>query len=130
MNLLNRRKDGGPESPVDMYFLCEFKSLFSIGLLKFNRGGREAFHSHAFDAYTWFLSGDLVEEDVSGDTYTYTKSILPKVTLKSKKHRVKAIKDSWCLTIRGPWTKYWEEYDEVKGQTTTLTHGRKVVHVE
>lgn len=59
-NFLVKKKDGGPESPVDAYFLVELKGLFSIALLKFNKGCREAFHSHAFDAWTWFLSGDLV----------------------------------------------------------------------
>ena len=130
MNLLKKRKDGGPKSPVDVYFLCEFKSLFTIGLLKFNKGGREAFHSHAFDAYTWFLSGDLIEEDVDGTLYSYTKSFKPKTTLKSKMHRVKANKDSWCLTIRGPWVDTWQEYHETTDTKTTLTHGRKVVNIE
>ncbi len=34
MYILKKRKDGGKTSPVDAYFLCEFKSLFGIALLK------------------------------------------------------------------------------------------------
>ena len=76
MKLFSKCKDGGKESPVDAYFLIECKGLFfSVALLKFNKGGREAYHTHAFDAYTWFLKGDLVEEDVSGEQYTYKRSI-------------------------------------------------------
>ena len=55
MKLFSKCKDGGKESPVDGYFLIECKGLFSVALLKFNKGGREAYHTHAFDAYTWFL---------------------------------------------------------------------------
>jgi len=47
MRLFQKAKDGGPESPVDGYFLIEIKSLFSIALLKFNNGGRENYHTHA-----------------------------------------------------------------------------------
>ena len=130
MRCFSKAKDGGPESPVDGYFLIEIKNLFSIALLKFNKGGREAFHTHAFDALTWFLCGDLEEEDVSGDNYTYTRSILPKITRKGKNHRVKANKDSWCFTIRGAWDSTWTEYNKNKKQTTTFTHGRKILKVE
>ena len=127
MLCFSKVKDGGPESPVDGYFLFEIKNLFSIALLKFNKGRREAFHTHAFDALTWFLCGDLEEEDVSGDTYKYSRSIFPKITQKSKNHRVKATEDSWCFTIRGPWSDTWTEYNPLVPMTTTFTHGRKVL---
>jgi hypothetical protein len=126
-NFLRKRKDGGSSSPVDAYFLIEIKSLFSIALLKFNKGGREAFHTHAFDAYTWFLKGELLEECVTGATHTYTRSIKPKVTLKEKNHRVLAMKDSYCLTIRGPWAEVWTEYMEKEDTTTIFSWGRKIV---
>lgn len=129
MRLFQKTKDGGPESPVDAYFLCEFKSLFSIALLKFKEGKREAFHNHAFNACTWLLKGDMIEEESDGETTKYKFSIIPKITTRSKLHRVKALTDSWCFTIRGPWKKTWKEYDEKTDETTVLTHGRKVVSV-
>lgn len=127
MTILAKRKDGGPSSPVDGYFLFEFKNLFSIALLKFNKGGREQFHTHAFNAWTWFLSGDLIEEDVDGSTYKYQRSLLPKKTPREKCHRVKAKRDSWCLTLRGPWSKTWTEYDTDRAVETTFTHGREII---
>lgn len=128
MNILRKLKDGGPNSPVDCYFLCEFKSLFSVGVLRFSKGGRESFHSHAFDAFTWFLYGDLLEECVTGSTHKYKRSIFPKRTLKAKTHRVKAFSTSWCLTVRGPWKDRWVEIKDNKH--TTLTHGRQIVSEE
>lgn len=125
MKFFTKAKDGGPESPVDAYFLFEIKSLLTVAILKFNKGKREAFHTHAFHALTWFIKGDLIEEDISGDFHIYERGILPKVTKRSKNHRVIADKDSWCFTIRGPWSKTWTEDTDEK--TTVLTHGRKVV---
>lgn len=125
--LFSKAKDGGPESPVDAYFIVEIKNLFSIAILKFNKGGRENFHTHAFNALTWFLGGDLIEEDVSGRYYTYRRSLWPKITKREKNHRVRAYKDSWCLTVRGPWSKYWTEYNEHEDKTIMLTHGRHVI---
>jgi len=42
-------------------FLIEWKILFSIGILHFQEGSREAFHNHAFNAITFWLSGDVTE---------------------------------------------------------------------
>lgn len=132
MRFLQKVKDGGPESPVDAYVLIEIKGLFSVMLLKFNKGGREAFHSHAFDALTWFIKGDLVEQSLvnhpngTHQRRVYRRSLLPKVTPRSLLHRVVAHKDSWCLTLRGPWVKQWVEYNEDDRKFTLLTRGRRV----
>lgn len=125
--LFTKSRDGGPSSPVDGYFLIEMKSLFSIALLKFNKGGREEFHTHAFDAFTWFLSGEMIEEDFNGTAYKYQRSWMPKFTRISKNHRVKAARDSWCLTIRGPWQDTWTEDSIVDNTTTTFTHNRVIL---
>jgi hypothetical protein len=125
MKIPSWSKDGGPDSPVDGFFLIEIKSLFSIVLLRFNEGCREAHHSHAFHALTWFIRGDLVEEDINGEYHVYERSIIPKVTRRSKNHRVIAWTDSWCLSIRGPWKSTWTE--DTDTHHTVLTHGRKIV---
>lgn len=127
MRLFQKVKDGGPESPVDAYFLIELKGLFSVALLKFNEGHRESYHSHAFDALTWFLSGELVEDNLHAHPERYRRGILPKVTPRSQMHRVKAYKDSWCLTLRGPWNDKWQEYNPDTKMFTVLTNGRKIV---
>lgn len=127
MKIFTKMKDGGPDSPVEGYFLFECKWLFSVALLKFNKGGREAFHTHAFNALTWFLKGELEEEDISGEKYKYSKSIFPKITLREKTHRVLAYKDSWCFTLRGPWVDTWTEVSKEAKTYTVFTHGRRVL---
>ena len=94
-------------------------------LLRFNEGGRESFHSHAFNALTWFIAGDMTEEGYDGHFRTYSRSIIPKYTPRSKNHRVWANCTSWCLSIRGPWASTWTEDDTE--YHTVLTHGRKIV---
>lgn len=126
----SKAKDGGSKSPVDGYFLFELKSLCSVVLLKFNKGSRENFHNHAFHAMTWFIKGEMVEEDVSGSKLKYKFSLKPKITMREKCHRVIALEDSWCISIRGPWSKNWKEFNKQTNETTILTNGRKVVEVK
>jgi len=125
MRIFNRAKDGGPKSPVDAFFLFEIKSLCSIALLRFNECGRNEYHTHAFNALTWFLHGELVEQDIDGSYHIYRRSLFPKLTRRSKNHRVYAYRTSWCFTIRGPWVATWTE--DSATHHTVLTHGRKIV---
>lgn len=127
-------KDGGPESPVT-FFGIEVKWLGSIGFIKFAKGCREAYHTHAFHALTWFLKGELIEDrlwavsrvDAQTTMTKYTKGILPKITSRKNMHRVSAGKDSWCFTLRGPWKGTWREYDPKTGLFTVFSNGREVV---
>jgi hypothetical protein len=139
MKLFTRMKDGGPESRVTGHFLIESKSLFSIALLKFEDGSREAFHSHAFNAWSWVLKGHLIEEvmfkhTASGGgwlsaqrTFHYLSSFRAIFTGRNRFHKVSSIGTTWALTFRGPWVKEWNEFLPAENQLLTLTNGRKVV---
>lgn len=133
MKILYKGKDGGKNSTVTGYWLVEIKSLFSIVLLKFDDGTREAFHTHAFTALTWFLKGNLWEEriklgdGIDGEHNKYKRSVLPKLTKKDNLHRVKSKGTSWALSIRGPWTKTWQEYWPETNELVTFTSGRIIV---
>lgn len=125
--ILEKTKDGGEKSHVDAYFLFEWKDVCSVALLKFNKGGRRVYHTHAFNALTWFLWGSMAEETLHGEssiTTQYRRSLKPKVTRRDRNHRVMADRTSWCFTIRGPWADAWTEQDGDK--KTILTWGRKV----
>lgn len=131
MRIFYKGKDGGLDSPVTGYWLVEIKYLFSIVLLKFNNGRREQFHTHAFNALTWFIKGNMQEERLLAGQRKfriYKRSLIPKLTKRDNLHRVYSIGTSWCFSIRGPWAKTWKEYDEQTNTLTTLTSGRRVVH--
>ena len=128
--LFYKKYDGGIESGVIGYFLIEWKILFSIGLLRFSKGSRENYHSHAFNAITWWLKGKVREETHINSWYisnkNFTTSIIPKITTRSKVHKVHSVSTTWALTFRGPWSDTWYEVDK-DGNKITLTHNRKIV---
>lgn len=134
MRILQATPDGGRDSPVRAYFLFEIKGLCSVALLRFNSGSRDNFHSHAFNAWTWFLRGSMYEERVYRGQgikrRNYKFSLKPKFTSRHNLHRVVARCKSWCLTIRGPWSKTWTELTPDHDTLITLTHGRKIVKTE
>lgn len=124
MRLFERAKDGGLESPVDGYFLIEIKNLFSVVLLHFNQGVREAYHSHAFNAVTIWLKG-TVKEHIKDYGYTWWYAGSIKFTPRNLMHKIEAPKGAWAISFRGPWQATWKENKD--GQEITLTYGRKIV---
>jgi hypothetical protein len=126
-------KDGGAESHVYAYGL-ECKALASVLVLRFEDGSRDAYHSHAFDAVSWVLSGHLLEHVASPETglHNYPPGVMPVRTLRNTFHRVISCGRTWVLSLRGPWVDTWVEAGPTKddGRRTysTLTHGRRVVN--
>ncbi len=129
MKLFYYGKDGGPESTVKGFWLIEIKSLFSIALLRFGHGGRNSYHSHAFNCISWLIKGNLLEHLIYGwgNRKLYKPSLKPIITKRSTFHRVYSSGTSWVLTFRGPWSKTWEEYNPELKKYTTLSHGRHPV---
>jgi len=124
MKFLKTAKDGGPKSTVTGHWLVELKSLFSVVLLRFDDGSRDEYHSHAFGSLNWVLSGRVVEQNLDGSVCEYRPSLLPVVTRRSTFHRVVSRGTTWVFSIRGPWSKTWEEYDPKTGDVSVLAHGR------
>lgn len=128
MKFFKKAKDGGPDSTVTGYWLIEWKKLFSIVLLKFEDGSRDQYHSHAFNSLNWVLKGEVNEEHLGFEApIVYRPSWRPVRTLRQYFHRVVSRGTTWVFSIRGPWSKTWEEYDPKTEQFSTLTHGREVV---
>lgn len=125
MKFLIKCKDGGPESTVTAYVLIEIKCLFSVMLLRFDDGSREAFHTHAFNALSWVLRGSLREIYRNGYLYWHHPGVTPIVTLRETYHKVASRGTSWVLTLRGPWAATWRETSPVSD--LYLTHGRREV---
>ena len=136
MRFLEVTKDGGPESPVIGLFVIEIKSLFSVVLLKFG-GTRENFHSHAFNAWTIWLKGAVMEviRPASGNPTLLNlrrwKAGDIKFTSRDTMHKVLPEGSAWALSFRGPWSKTWKEYDPANDAIITPSSpGRKVLSRE
>lgn len=134
MLLLEIAKDGGPDSKVMGFWFFRAKPLFTVALLRFANGTRDAFHSHAFHSVSWVLRGELEENryafEEAGRIFTsvsrYLPSWRPIFTSRRNLHRVESKGTTWVLTFRGPWAKTWQEITE-SGETITLTHNRRRV---
>lgn len=126
MRLFHYGKDGGYESTVWGYFLIEVKALFSIVLLRFENGSRDAYHSHAFDCVSWVLRGRLEEQHLGGPLEIHEPSWRPVVTRRETIHRVTSIGRTWVLSFRGPWAARWLEFLPSEQRWVRLTHGRRV----
>lgn len=133
MKLFHKAKDGGPDSKVTGYWLIESKRFFSIVLLRFDQGSREAFHTHAFNAVSFVLSGRLREvfptsANVWLDGVVYKPSMKPIYTTRKRFHKVSGEAPvTWALSFRGPWDATWKEYLPNEQKEITLTNGRVVV---
>lgn len=121
MRFMSKSYDGGKNSGVTGYFLIEIKSLFSIVLLHFSKGTRDAYHNHAFNALTIWLKGKVIEHMLDGQQNNWHSGQI-KYTPRDNFHKVEALENTWALCFRGPWNKYWNE--SRKGDIVTLTHGR------
>lgn len=145
-------KDGGPESRVRMWGL-ECKALGSILVLRFEQGTREAFHTHAFNAWSWVLSGALVEQTLPnkaaevwnhGARKGWTKeeadlllqtatmwagfgpSFRPIYTDRRRFHKVAGgSRGAWVISIRSSWWTGWRELNPTTGEQTKLATGRQ-----
>lgn len=126
VKFLSIGKDGGPESTVTGYWLAEIKSLFSVVLLRFNDGSRDAYHDHAFDSVSWVLSGKVVEHHLDGRVEEYEPSLKPVITRRSTFHKVVSYGTTWVLSFRGPWDKTWKEWRPNRG-LVVLAGGRREV---
>jgi hypothetical protein len=133
MKLFFKSKDGGPDSSVTGYWIIESKKFFSIVLLKFDGRSREAYHTHAFNAWSWILPSGmgLTETYIEKRRYSLfegQKFLKPDslvYTPKDRLHKVDSKGVNWVLSFRGPWSDNWKEINEHGHQT--LTHGRKVM---
>lgn len=127
MKLLWNAKDGGPESRVWCWGL-ESKRFGSVLLMKFARGSREAYHTHAFNSWSWVLTGGLDEYHIDRHVEWHHPSWRPVRTRRETNHMVQGLHAAnWVLSFRGPWANVWREWLPKTNRHVTLTHGRKEV---
>lgn len=122
MKILKWSHDGGETSGVRGFFIIEIKPIFSIVLLRFNKGTREAFHEHAFSAVTLWLKGAVREHHLEGHIKEFYAGQC-KLTPRSTFHKIEAMSTAWAISVRGPWVNRWREWRN--NCFITLTHGRK-----
>lgn len=128
MRIFEWAPDGGKDSGLKGFYIIEIKSLFSIVLLDFQKGTRDAYHTHAFNAWTLWLKGKVFEYHLDGTVKKFKAGMLKK-TPRSTFHKIEPAGRAWAISFRGPWQQTWNEARPGGGngdyKLVTLTHGRK-----
>ena len=116
MRLFYWGNDGGKFSTVKGFWLVEWKKLFSVVLLRFDPGSRDAHHSHAFNSISWLFKGRLIERHLDGAVTVHYPSLWPIMTYRDTFHKVESVGRTWVLSFRGPWEDTWEEVTPTEGR--------------
>jgi len=103
---------------VERYTIIEFKYLFSIYLHCISTDCQDRFHTHAFNAVGWTLSGGYDEEIAQklggiGIARTYRVGRGWRFIPRLYNHRLmKALPDTVTLLFTGPYQDTWTEETE------------------
>lgn len=116
---------------IIQYCIFECKYLFSIILYNWKTIKQNRFHSHAFSAIAFLLSG-AYEQEVYKNGQIRTEKVnnwlTPRYLPKNYTHRImKAESRTWTIVFTGPWMKYWYEWFEDTNTWVKYTWGRKVL---
>lgn len=116
---------------INAYILFEWKKLFSIIIYNWKTIKQNRFHSHAFPAYAFLLSGSYTQEVYSkGEIKTQEVNswLTPRYLPRNYTHRImKAEPNTWTIVFVGPWHDYWYEYFDENKVWVKYGWGRKVL---
>jgi len=119
------------EGHIIAFTLFEHKYLFSIIIYHWKTIKQNRFHSHAFPAIAFLLSGKYEEEvfTKAGVIHkTVNQWLKPRVLPRNYTHRIlQADKRTWTIVFTGPWLKYWYEYFEDTKTWVKYGWGRMVL---
>lgn len=104
-----RKTIGLGDQNVTELTILEYKKLFSIKLFKFHKtnGKQDRFHTHAFNAYSFLLKGNYIEEVLEGNVIKKLPRNRSRLLFipKDSFHRITKGTDCTTLLITGPWGK-------------------------
>jgi hypothetical protein len=131
MVLFKRKRVELGDGHIIAYVLFEHKNLFSVILYNWKTIKQNRFHSHAFAAIAFLLSGSYNQARFSKGvrwTETVNQWLKPRYLPKNYTHCIlDAAPNTWTLVLTGPWIKYWYEYFDDTNTWVKYTWGRKVV---
>ena len=119
---------------VTRYTLIEIKWLFSIYIHHIATFGQDRFHTHAFNAVVYCLSGsytDIIKDGIGLNKNTHINKFTEgswRYIPRSMNHKiVNAENDTISLLLTGPYSNLWTE--ELDDETfRLLTNGRIPVY--
>jgi hypothetical protein len=117
------------EGAVYSFTLFESKYLFSIIFYWWKTIDQVRFHTHAFAAIAFLLSGSYVEDrivDGQIEENNVNQWLWPRYLPRNYTHKIKkAAPRTLTMVITGPWQKHWYEYFEDTRQWIKYGWGRE-----
>ena len=113
---------------IKRFTIFEMKYLFGIIVNIFNTEDQDRFHSHAFPAFSWMITGHYFEEVIENNEIIAKKIEKSRYIPRNYIHKItKSSKNAISVTFEGPWNATWNEYFD-NGRVKTYTWGRKVLY--
>lgn len=113
------------------YTVFEHKYLFSIIVYHWKTIKQNRFHSHAFAAIAFLLSGKYVQEVYKNgiiEENVVNQWLSPRLLPRNYTHRIlKADPNTYTIVFTGPWMKYWYEWFQDTNTWVKYGWGRKVI---
>ena len=129
--LFRRKRVELGDGHIIQYTLFECKKLFSVIIYHWKTIKQNRFHSHAFPAYAFLLSGSYTEEVIIDGVVTentVNQWMKPRFIPKNYVHRIlKAEPRTWTIVFVGKWMNYWFEYFEDTKTWVKYSWGRNKV---
>jgi hypothetical protein len=116
---------------IIQYTIFENKSLGGIWVYNWKTILQNRFHTHAFSAYAFLLSGGYIEEVIE-DGKILTKYVSnwmrPRYLPENYCHRIlRAEPNTWTIVFFGKWVPNWWEYFNDTKTWVKYSWGRVVV---
>jgi len=113
---------------VDQFIVFENKRLFSIIFYRWNTIDQVRFHTHAFTAFAFLLSGwywETVKFNNIDMTNFVNVPLVPRFLPRNYCHAINNAKpNTLTMVITGPWQKHWYEYFPDTEKWVKYTWGR------
>lgn len=119
------------EQLVSELTILEYKKWFSLKLFYFHKteGAQDRFHTHAFNAYSFLIKGDYIEEVIEDNKIKKIKRSRKKLLFipKDTYHRITKSEGCYTVLLTGRWGSRFKELRETstKGKYLEVLCGDK-----
>jgi hypothetical protein len=131
MKLFTKKRVELGDGFIVQYTLFESKYFGGVWIYNWKTIKQNRFHTHAFNAYAFLLSGSYTEEVIEDGVIknnTVNQWMKPRFLPKNYCHRIlKAEKNTWTIVFFGKWIPYWYEFFDDTKTWIKYSWGRKVI---
>jgi hypothetical protein len=112
------------EGHVKRYTIIEIKSLFSIYIHEIETRCQDRFHTHAFNAVGWTITGGYLEEQLPSINHTCPGKIVKvsgirRIPRELNHKLLRALPNTHTILFTGAYSHLWTEEDDTEVKLIT-----------